>query len=93
MSERLHKEIDRSDPTYILYSKIIDSINLHVRGWMEEDSLSDYQKYQAICSAMLAQAAHHFRNNWKVSKDDFLQMASEEWDMHDLNSDPANRLQ
>jgi hypothetical protein len=91
--KRLHVTFDERDPAYSLYNEIIKSINAHVRAWLMTESLTDGEKYQAVCSALLALAAHNFRNNWHVPRDQFIQMAEEEYDLHEPDPDWDDRDQ
>ena len=77
-----HIEADQASPTFALLNEVMREINVHLRVWAQTEGMSDYERHQAIGTALLSHAAHYFRNVWGVSKDDFLACAEGQYDIH-----------
>lgn len=82
-TQRLHVPIDPTEPKFELYAEAIREMNAHICVW-ELAVLPDDERRQVIGSALLAQAAHYFRNIWKIPIDQFVQLAEEQYEIHDL---------
>jgi len=80
--KRLHDRIDPSEPKFKLYCQIISEINDYLRNLIIPNEIIQKDIKQAIGSALMAETANYFGNIWCIPKDQFVQMAAEEYDLH-----------
>ena len=67
---------------YKFYCHVIDELNLQIKELTSICELPEGDRRQAIASALMAHTAHYFGNTWCIPKDQFVQMAAEEYDLH-----------
>jgi len=80
--KRLHRRSDPNEPVFLFYCEVIRDINQRVHAWHQTDDLTGLEVKQAVGSALLALASNYFRNVWRIPKDQFMQVADEEYDLH-----------
>lgn len=75
------RKLDPEEPIYVLMNGIIEEINDRIRVWKVTGGMSKHEIDTSIASALMAESVHYHGNVWGCTKEQFLQMAEEFWEM------------